>query len=631
MVQFFSDLAERELSDLDSINDVIPYTISNVMTTWNADMVHQYIFPQIDYGQDDRPNTNDDQGNPTIEPNHWDSAYDLRNLRPSVFLKRYIDSIFKGFRYDTINEKFTQWNEDNTLLNKFTYQSDFINSSSFKKLYVPYTEEQLTKNVSGVWSAIWYGIGTIGSGDQLFAKSSYAFPNNIILDDTDNFVTGTRSVGFNDIQTNIPWLEAKDKTLKTSMTISYNLIIRGNLTGTFLTGLADLRAEKSINSNNLKYYKRIEKNNTGDVTFPIEIRVDEALMDGQYVFGIYKENGTFDANCRIEMITMGFGKENTVSKIPIQLNDNINLFDAIPKGVKLQEFLKSVMTLFNLYMVQDPKNKNNWIIEPYHTFYKDVINLNRNKAIDWTDKIDFKNYSLISNSNLPKSYTYKFAEDNDMLNDYYKNGRTNGYGNLKVNDSKGISGNKDIEVIFSPTINYNHSQDAKMLPCIFKSDGFLTGKKKPFKSKLRLMYSNGMKYLADKYPIHYRGETVIEPYHYNYTSMFDIHLISEENWLRGSILFDLPEEYYTTEYIVNDDSVTLYNRYHQQQLKELINDNLLIMEAEAYLTESDITNLDMSRPIFLQTKYGNSYFKLLEVTYTNNNTKSQIKLQKIVI
>lgn len=40
--------------------------------------------------------------------------------------------------------------------------------------------------------------------------------------------------------------------------------------------------------------------------------------------------------------------------------------------------------------------------------------------------------------------------------------------------------------ISSPTVNLNHSQDSKKLPCIYKADGSLTAAKKPFKSKLRL-------------------------------------------------------------------------------------------------------------------------------------------------
>ncbi len=68
----------------------------------------------------------------------------------------------------------------------------------------------------------------------------------------------------------------------------------------------------------------------------------------------------------------------------------------------------------------------------------------------------------------------------------------------------------------------------------------------------------------------------------------------------------------------------------EMQVQELINENLLIMEVKVCLNESDISNLDFSIPIFVNSPYGNSYFKLLELTYTNSNIPSQVKLQKIV-
>lgn len=629
LVSFFNELKEKTLSDLDSINDNITFNLTSISNTWNNSIDQPYLFPSIDYGADDRPNSNDDQGKPTIEPNWYDSSFDIRNFRPAIPVKRYIDSIFRGFRYDEANNRYTQWDENNNLINRYKYQSEFFNSDSFKKLFIPHNEEEFTKNVSGVWSTKRYGSGELGKeGEYLFLKRNYSFPNTITQKDNDNFIYGTRSIGFQDIQKNIPWFEAKDKNLKTSLKITYDLRVTGGLTGNFITGLADVRGENNITANNLKFFKKFTKTSTADITYPIEIIVDDAVLDGQFVMGIFREDGQFDAHFNIGAITIEFGKSNTISKLPVKLGDTIKLFDMIPKEIKLQEFLKSIMTLFNLYMIQDPSNNNNWIIEPYHTSFADVINLDRNKAIDWTNKIDFKDYNLSTNINLPKSYTYKFTEETDMMNDYYKNLYNKTYGELTVYDSKGIAENKEIEVIFAPTININHSLNKKMLPCIYKSNGFLQGRKKQFKSKLRILYNNGILPTGETYDVYYRGAIAGEFYTYQFSSMFNVDIST--NNVQSSLLFDLPNEYYTNEYIVQDEDLTIYKQYYHQQLNRLTNENIIIAEFQVYLNETDISNLDFRIPIFIQSTYGNSYFKLLEVEYSNHYTPSTIKVMKIV-
>src|SRR5690606_10287144 len=296
-------------------------------------------------------------------------------------------------------------------------------------------------------------------------------------------------------------------------------------------------------------------------------------------------------------------------------------------GIKLMDFMTSLMKLYNLYLIQDPINENKFIIEPYSSFYKDIITLNRNKAINWTDKVDFKNYKLSTNINIPKAYKFSYTEDNDMVADWYKNRYNKTYGEITINDSQGYTATKEINLIFSPTININHSQDLKMLPVIYKADGFLQGKKKPFQSKLRILYNNGIRQTG-LYPIHYKGIQVTTKTNYNYCSMFRVDQFTDN--ITDTLLFDLPLEYLTTDNITENDSITIYSKYHKRQIQDLTDNNLIIMECNIYLNENDISNLDFQIPIYIQTKYGNSYFKLLEVEYTNSNVASLVKMMKIV-
>lgn len=283
------------------------------------------------------------------------------------------------------------------------------------------------------------------------------------------------------------------------------------------------------------------------------------------------------------------------------------------------------MTLFNLYLIEDPNKENHFLLETYDEFYKDVINLNRTNSLDWTNKIDYSSYTLNTNINLPKQYNYTFEEDSDVLNEFYSDRYNKSYGELTVNDSKGYSDPKEIEVIFAPTVNISHSLNSKSLPVLYKSDSLLQGKKKPFQTKLRLLYFNGEKSTAT-YDIHYRGNTFQTINRYGHTSMLRIN---SSNEILDTLFWDIPSEFFTQE-ITQDESLTLYNKYHKNQLKSLIDDNLIVAEFSAHLHENDISNLDFRKPIFIETPYGYAYFKLINVEYRNSETISKIRVMKIV-
>ena len=112
--------------------------------------------------------------------------------------------------------------------------------------------------------------------------------------------------------------------------------------------------------------------------------------------------------------------------------------------------------------------------------------------------------------------------------------------------------------------------------------------------------------------------------------MFNVNPLTNE--INETLLFELPQLYFTDTDKPNDYSIGLYERYHKQQLNNIIDNNIHIAEFQAYLNETDISDISntFQKPIFIQSRYGNSYYKLLEVEYINSNTASRIKLMKIV-
>lgn len=633
IASFFQDLSSRNIDELDSLKELINYDMSYIKESWKGE--ENYIIPQLDYGVDERVGDDVD---------FWDSAYDFKNFRPAFFVKSYIDAIFRGFRFNTTTQKYTQLDETGSKLDKYSYTSYFINTPQFKSIFIPHNSESLTTNVEGEWSYLTLDDTIITPNSQrtpVFLM--YQKDHNMLNLDTNYFGTYHKTEweyykqdGQTQTFIDVVIFKTLDTNTKTKITINADITLPRGYKGTFYFGLCELNpsiVNEKPTVSNMKHYVKINKTQT-DTPQSYEVRYisDVVNVNGDYILGLIKEDGTTDdvnlnTNLEILNVRVGFGVANQISNLPVLTNQSIELFDCIPKDIKCIDFLKSILTMFNLYLTVDQNQANTYKIETYNTFYKNVINLNTSKAIDWTDKLDNKNYRLETNLNLPKKYTFKYAEDSDMMNDYYKNSYNKGYGEFEIFDRKGTAEEKKTELIFAPTININHSKNAKKLPVIYKSE-FLRGQKTPIKSKLRLLYNNGVVAGGDIYNIHFRGGSYQNWRDWNYCSMF--YLDENTDIITDTLLFDLPNEYYTTDDITDNYDITLYNKYHKQQLTSLLDDNIMIMDCKVYLNPTDINNIDFSIPIFIQTRYGNSYFKLLEVQYSNSSLFSDVRLQRII-
>ncbi|WP_166334602.1 hypothetical protein [Sphingobacterium chungjuense] len=597
LVSFFGRIKDQSL---DKVN------YGNIYYTWNWDSIQQswsngsdILYPTIDYGIDERVGDN---------INTWDSTYDIKNFRPALRLTKYLSSIFSGYTLDTsridtiIKDVVIPFNEE-YLLKEFNYQWGTVTMPSYT----------YTSNLERISS---FGRG-IDSGRRTYSGNSKYFNTGVL--EVYNPVEGAGN------NPNTPYFELLDSKTKAPINFTYQLTLRANQTGTFTSGLVNIKDSEKINKSTFLYSQTINKTTSASQVYNVSVDIpDDVTLDGKYIFAIFKE-GANNLDFAVNQLTMRFGGQGKISKVEITEGDQFTIKEVVPKDVKVMEFLKSVMTMFNLYLISDPSDDSKFILDTYSNYYKDTIQLNRSLATDWTSKVDFTNYSISTNINLPMAYKFTMSEDSDMLTDKYKNTWNEVYGQHVINDSQGTAEQKEQTVIFAPSINIQHSQDEKLMPVIYKADGYLTGKKKAFKSKIRIMYLVGRKYTKEAYQLTYRGQNYLSPIGlYGYASMIDA--VNDR-----TLLFDLPREYFTKDDIQTDDTTTLYTKYHQQQIRDLTDPNLIIFEAKAYLHESDISNLDMSKPIYLQSQYGNSYFKILEVEYINSVTPATIKLQKIVL
>ena len=126
---------------------------------------------------------------------------------------------------------------------------------------------------------------------------------------------------------------------------------------------------------------------------------------------------TYNSDGDIEM------SDGTTSYLNINYNNEAaqvdTLLDSARADVNQWEFLKGIMTMFNLVTLPDPQDINNLIIETYeHIFIKSSNNqsislADRGITHNWTDKVDYSTMKIAPLSDLSGKTIFKFVEDDD--------------------------------------------------------------------------------------------------------------------------------------------------------------------------------------------------------------------------
>lgn len=627
VVSFFNDISNRYLHELDSLDDTFETSLTNIINSWDVGNNLKYILPMIDYGMDDRVDYDGNMEDERIIINYWDRHYDYKNFRPAIYLKAYLDAIFKGFNNES--QSVTQF-KDGNVVNKYSYESTFFDSPNFKKLFIPYNEENYQKSVNGTWCTI-----TMSNfNGTIFFNSAMAITPQNFTFSSDYFRNGkiasyTPSKGFTTIkQTNVSYIRPIDQGIKTTLRLTMNIKLSPDTKGKIHVGLMDIKSRDFIAEDSFIAKYTTIKTDTMEENHTVDILIDKPFdVNGEYAMALLKESG--DPFIKIDITNMklewGYG---STTNIPVSRYDTLNIFDYIPRDIKIVDFLKSLMTMFNLMIIQHPEIENKYIIKTYNDFYKDILNVDTTNSVDWSNKVDLTKYNLQTNINLPKAYIYSYEEDDDMMNERYTTLYKEPYGNKRISNPKGSDGDKEIKMIFSPTINLNTTDNSKSLPCLFTADDWLTGKKKSIKTNLRLMYNNGV-ILSPEYEIHYRTHPLMLMTTYNYCSMYSL---DSEGMIDEALVFDYPKDFYPSEYVPQyEDKQTLFSKYHSKQIEMVMDSNLMTLEISGYLNENDISEINFQNPIYLETENGNSLWKLLEVNYKNSISPCKIKLQKITV
>ena len=125
--------------------------------------------------------------------------------------------------------------------------------------------------------------------------------------------------------------------------------------------------------------------------------------------------------------------------------------------IKQWDFIKDILTMFNLVVMQDRDNPNNLIIEPYETVFIDespsqYITI---ETLDWTEKVDIDSMD-ISPMKLKETVKFDYKKPKDYANKMYTDETGLQFGSFEIDASNFdmAKGEQKIQLkVFSPTFN----------------------------------------------------------------------------------------------------------------------------------------------------------------------------------
>jgi hypothetical protein len=526
-------------------------------------------------------------------------------FRPFINIKYLIDRIFQ----DT----------------EFTYESAFFNEVDFNRLYMDFN-----------WGSETDGSQEDESGDLKQTRT----PNN--------------PQAINQLSYN------------SSSYVSLNVNVYGNLTANWDSGITDSKFTSPVNNFEVTCIYNINLYNTSmppfGSSYSNNVRIAKFNSSGAVleVFAFNNDSispndvklfsGTFDTVLQANEYIQAQSSVSTANKIETAStagNDPKIIFTATNNAQQVStllnkmrgelgqwEFLKGIMTMFNLVASPDKSNPKNIIIEPYKDMFLPSITGTTNffddnsTKLDWTNKIDTTEIKLEVLTDLNKRTVFKFVEDEDdaAFNAYKTAVQGHLYGSQVFDASTTtgnlqsvLSGEEEIEATpFAATIPAPLMPQyiELIVPSVYSyNPDDLTSE--AFENAPRIMYNNGIKSLVNM--------TYFIP---NQNGGFSENA---DAFLQFSHLTDIPTV--VTNPPVSTDTVdfhfglcqliqpigdatpnNLFSTYWLPYFNELYNPDTRTMTLKVNLTPGDLNSFNFYDTIFIK----NRLFRVNKIDYKPN-------------
>jgi len=567
------ELGDKTLADLDFSDYDHTWNRTNIEDSWDriewVDGEDNYVYPLVDYGYS------------------VDSiTYPIKNFKPAVFVSEILKRIFAEAQ--------------------FQITAPFFNSFYFRKLLLITAEKTITRESTTL----------LNQGNTLLIEEVTSEPSySKILT-----FTNVEASGFSVNATADRFTWTKAQTLNTGLTF---------------TGRVSLTALQAVTEN--VWSVNIKKNGSDiigssrnvtfvsigqlfvwdvDITFAVTLNTGdyfEVELTGEVIGGGFNNN----LETRVVVAPTGSFKIGNTVPVAVELEegDTMKIGYTLPKSLKQRDFLKSIISMYNLYITQDRLRTNVLEIVPYNEFYLTF----KDQAIDWSAKLDqSQEISITPLSELTaKEYRLTFDDDADYWSTSYKTKFNEAYGESRTiipNDFE--LDTKTVKVVFSPPV-MREQVAGRIMIHLYKVEN---GVKIPDNFKPRIAYWKP-EVECPEWFIRYAGNVDVPYTTYPYAGHLDDPITPSSD-----VLFANPREVYFSIGVY--PGVNLFTEYYEGLITSIGDRNSRLLEGYFYLTPTDISNLDFRKII----KVGVHYFQLEKVDKYNPiaNGLSYVSLFKIL-
>ena len=579
-------LKDRTFRDLDFTELTHDYNVTQVQLSWNdsgGGSGLTYINPNTSGFRDSYTTLKYPFVNWTNQYTINPTSINLPNLestfRPFINIKYILDRIF---------------NAPNT---PFTYSSDFFDTADFEKLYMdfnwgadnaPATSQNSANNIYYNGSASNYAPnGTFGNFELINNMTQVNY------DTTTNKFTETT----NNVKYDITYYYEMRVKIASSEYSSRWLITRA---ATGLEEEVDLVVMQSAGA--------------VDNVFGFGGSISVILQIGDTLEAQFSSNTTNGIVQNYDVYGSPPAITSTVTVVKTILSITTDTLLQTLRGELGQwDFIKGLMTMFNLVALADENNPENIIIEPYQDIF--ITPALTTTPLNWTDKIDVSEMKLEPLTELNKNTIFKFVEDDDdFAFTNYKN-QVGGhlYGSKKYNAGNEFNILDGLDEIvaepFAATVVKPIMPEYPNLitPALYSynsDDGTSEG----FDNSPRIMYNNGIKSTGvDCYVPAQNGSGAVY-----LTSFLQFSHLSDIPTVTGSIDFHFGE----CQLLVGASTPNnLFSMYWLPYYNELYNPNTRIMTIKVNLSPSDINTFKFNDTVLLK----NRVFRVNKIDYKPND------------
>ena len=568
------ELGDKTLADLDFDDYDHVWNKANIEASWArteyVEGASNYVYPLVDYGF-------------SVDG----VTYPIRNFKPAVYVSEILRRIFDEAG--------------------FQITADIFTSFYFKKLILVTAEKMITKESTTL----------LDQSPVLYQQetTSVAFLSRLL-----NF-SSTLATGFNILNAGTRFQWNKAQNLNTGLTLNLRLSFESleSFTNNDWT-ISVLKNGSEI----LSSTRNVQLISAGQFyLWNVEISGGISLALNDYfeirLTGQAQGGAGYNLNIQTEVVIAPIGSFKIGNTVPVAVEleegDTMKIEYTLPKSMKQRDFLKSIISMYNLYITQDRLRTNVLEVIPYNEFYQTF----KDQALDWSDKLDVDQQVTITplSELSAKEYRLLFDTDSDFWSQSYRTKFNEVYGESRtIIDNDFILDTKSVKVVFAPPV-MREEVPGRIMIHLYKVEN---GVKIPDNFKPRIAYflpgvtttSWNIQYAA--------GNTAYNVYPYAG------HLDSPTE-PSNDVLFASPREVYFSIGVYPQNS-NLYSEYYQGLINSIGDRNSRLLEGYFYLTPTDIMNLDFRKIV----KVGNHFFQLEKVDKYNPiaNNLCYVSLFKIL-